>query len=219
MTSSMLRKCLTVAVAIAALTGTGAAPGEIISTTSDPVGDTLFNDVPAFQDFIRGQLTKTESGDFHLLMEMAGPVPDAPPLPPHGKSEIWWFWIFDLDPSARPVGYPWKESAEAANENGTPEENTGRPPEFIVYVSWDGTKFAGNAIDRRPLLAGGKAIITPVPFSINGAIVEAVLDAELIGDVPASFGWGPFTFSWSGPVGSEGVHFADYSEERGVFNP
>jgi hypothetical protein len=173
---------------------------------SDPIGDTIFKDVPAFQDFVRGQLTKTARGDFKFLMEMAGPVPVNPPLPPRGAREIWWFWIFDLDPTALPDGYPWQNAV-------------GRPPEFIVYVSWDGTKFAGNAIDRRPLLTGGEAIITPVPFSINGTIVEAVLASDVIGPVPASFGWGPFTSDWSGRVGSEGFNFADYCETSAVFNP
>jgi len=189
----------------------------VVSTVFDPVGDTIFPFNPPFQDFVRGQITKTASGDFELLMELAGPVPDNPPLSPPGRSEIWWFWVFDLDPDTRPVGYPWKEAAESADVHGTPEELTGRPPEFIVYVSWDGTKFAANAIDRRPLLTGGTAVITPVPFSINGTIVQAELAHVLIGDVPASFGWGPFTFDWSGPVGSEGVNFADYCETRASF--
>jgi hypothetical protein len=189
--------------------------GSVVSTVDDPVGDAYFPFTPGdtefpfaapFLDFFFGQLTKTADGDFELLMEMAVAVPGEPTLPKPGAEEIWWFWIFDLDSTTSPAGYPWKGAG-------------GRPPEFIVYVSWDGTEFSGAAIDRRPLLTGGEAIITPVPFTIDGATVEAFLDSELIGDVPASFGWGPFTFLWSGPVGSEGVHFADYSEAGGVFNP
>ena len=173
------------------------------STVFDPVGDTLFN-APAFQDIVIGQMTKTASGDFELLMGMAGPVPVDPPLPPPGVSEIWWMWTFDLDPTAFPQGTPFPPGVK-------------RRPEFVVYVSWDGTEFAGTAIDRRPLLTGGEAIITPVPFSINGTMVEAVLDFELIGDVPPSFHWGPFTVDWSGPVGSEGHNFVDSAET--VFDP
>jgi hypothetical protein len=174
------------------------------STVLDPVGDTLFN-APAFQDVVFGQMTKTASGDFELLMEMAGPVPLAPPLPPPGASEIWWMWTFDLNPTTSPQGYPFGGPA------------FGRRPEFVVYVSWDGSNFAGTAIDRRPLLTGGAAIVTPVQFSINGAIIEAVLASSLIGVVPPSFSWGPSTVDWSGPVGSEGVNFADRAET--VFNP
>ena len=176
------------------------------STVFDAVGDTLFAFNPPFQDFVRGEITKTASGDFELLMELAAPVPHTPPLLQPGVQELWWFWIFDLDPTTGPRGYPWQNAV-------------GRPPEFIVCVSWDGAEFAGTAIDRRPLLAGGEAIITPVPFSINGTIVEAVLASELIGDVPRSFRWGAFTGNWSGPVGSEGFNFADYQEARAVFNP
>jgi hypothetical protein len=190
------------------------APSEV-STVSDPVGDAYFPFTPGdtgfpfaapFLDFVHGQLTKTADGDFELLMEMADVVPDEPTLPKPGVKEIWWFWIFDLDSTTSPAGYPWSAAV-------------GRPPEFIVSVSWDGVEFAGAAIDRRPLLAGGKAIITSIPFTIDGPTVEAFLDSELIGEIPASFGWCPFTFLWSGPVGSEGVHFADYCEAGGVFNP
>ena len=61
--------------------------------------------------------------------------------------------------------------------------------DFFVYVSWDGAEFRGYAIDRRPLLSGGNAIVTPVPFSIDGAIVETVLASALIGN-SSSFRWG-----------------------------
>ena len=60
--------------------------------------------------------------------------------------------------------------------------------DFVVYVSWNGTAFTGAAIDRRPLITGGEAIITAVPFSINGTMVEAALASTLIGDVPPHFG-------------------------------
>ena len=173
------------------------------STVSDPVGDTLLNG-PAFQDIVFGQLTKTASGNFELLMEMAGPVPAAPPLPPTGKRGIWWWWFFDLDPTAAPQGYPFPPLAQG--------------PDFLVVISWNGTAFAGNAIDRRPLFTGGAAIITPVPFSINGTIVEAVLPSTLIGDFPPSFAWDPRTLNWSGPVGGAGFNAVDGASFP-IFNP
>ena len=174
------------------------------STVSDPVGDAKHN-APAFQDIVRGQMTKTASGDFELLLEMAGPVPVAPPLPRPGVREIWWVWGFDLDPTAFPQGYP--------NAPGIAFY-----PDFIVYVSWDGTEFAGTAVDRRPLLTGGEAIITPVQFSINGRIVEAVLPFEQIGDVPASFPWRPATVDWAGALGSSGFIIPDGTDFT-IFNP
>jgi hypothetical protein len=176
------------------------------STVLDPLGDTLFPFNAPFQDFVRGEMTKMANGDFELLMEMAGSVPANPPPSPQGSSEMWWFWIFDLDPTTLPHGYPWHDAV-------------GRPPEFLVCVRWNGTTFAGTAIDRRPLLTGGEAILTAVPFSINGTIVKCDLASDLIGDVPPSFHWGAFTMNWSGPVGSEGCNFADYCEARPVFNP
>jgi hypothetical protein len=147
-------------------------------------------------------MTKTAGGDFELLMEMAGPVPVDPTLPPPGNSEIWWAWPFDLDPTTAAVGYPFHKVLA--------------PPEFIVYVSWDGAEFAGVALDRRPLLAGGEAIITPVTFSIDGTIVQADLPYALIGAVPTSFGWAAVTEAWSGPVGQcESHHVVDFA----AFNP
>lgn len=174
------------------------------STVFDAVGDTIFPNDPAFQDIVFARMTKTAGGDFALLVEVTGPVPVAPPLPAPGVNEIWWGWAFDLDPTALPIGYPWGPGDK-------------RRPEFIVYVSWDGTAFAGTAVDRRPLLTGGEAIITPVPFSINGTIVKAVLAYELIGDVPPSFHWSPMTVDRAGPVGSASHFLIDHSET--VFNP
>ena len=153
----------------------------MVSTVSDPVGDAQAH-APAFQDVVAGQMTRTANGDFELVMELAGPVPGTPNRP--GRSEIWWAWAFDLDPTTSPAGYPFREAG-------------GRRPEFLVYVSWDGTEFAGTAIDRRPLLTGGEAVITPVAFRISGTTIEAVAPSKLIGVVPASFHWAPVALGWS----------------------
>ena len=189
-----------VAVFVAAQPAADEAPS-VVSAVDDPVGDALFN-APAFQDVVFVQVTKTAAGDFELLMEMAGLVPVNPPLPPPGKSVIEWGWNFDLDPTTFPVGYPVHKGYAS--------------PEFVVHLSWDGAEFAGVAIDRRPLLTGGEAIITPVQFSIDGTILQADLPYALIGAVPASFGWYGATAAWSGPVGlSEGFHAVD----KAIFAP
>jgi hypothetical protein len=173
----------------------------VVSTVDDPVGDANFN-APAFQDVVFVQVTETGSGDFELLMEMAGPVPVNPLLPPPAHSVIWWAWSFDLDPTTFPTGYPFLK----ANS----------PAEFNVHVGWDGAEFTGAAIDRRPLLTGGEAIVTPVTFSIDGTIVQAHLPYTLIGAVPTSFGWFAGTVVWSGPLGlSEAHHAVDVA----IFNP
>ena len=88
---------------------------------------------------------------------------------------------------------------------------------MIAYVSWDGTAFAGILIDRRPLLTGGEAIITPIPFRINGRIVEAFVPYAVIGDVPASFEWRLRTIDYAGPVGSAGWFAVDLADT--IFNP
>jgi hypothetical protein len=201
------------AVAVFGVAPATADPAPDVSmTVYDPVGDTLNNTKAEFQDVVRARLTKTACGDFKLLMEMAVPVPVAPTLPSHGKSEIWWMWAFDLGSTPVPRGYPWQEAGS--------DNKFGRPAEFIVYVSWDGTTFAGTAIDRRPLLTGGEPIVTPVPFSIDGKIIEADLASAVIGEIPAGFGWGPYVGSWSGQVGTEAFHWADYFEAGfAVFNP
>ena len=190
---------------LAAILSTAGPVSAQISMVFDPVGDTIawHPPAPAFQDVVFGQMTKTAGGNFELLIEMAGPIPVAPTLPPQGQAEIWWAWAFDLDPTALPKGYPYGPGDK-------------RRPEFVVYVSWDGTAFEGTAVDRRPLLTGGEAIITSVPFGINGRIVEAVLAYELIGDVPPSFHWAPFTVDRAGPVGG-GVTIVDFAET--VFHP
>jgi hypothetical protein len=166
-----------------------------ISTVVDPVGDTSIP-APAFQDIVSAQMTMTASGGFELLMELEGSVPGSPILPPPGLNQIWWSWMFDLDPTTSPRGYPASPGVTLI-------------PEFIVYVSWDGTQFAGTAVDRRPLLTGGTAIITPVPFFITGTKVEAVLDFTVIGEVPPIFDWRPTTLDWASPLGAGGYFVVD----------
>jgi hypothetical protein len=144
------------------------------SVVIDPAGD-VDHHAPAYQDIVRGEIQK-KGNSYILRMEMAGRIPGSPNLPPPGNSEIWWAWAFDLDPTTSPKGYPFPPGNAILSE-------------FLVYVSWDGSEFKGYAIDRRPLLSGGSAIVTPIPFSIDGAIVEAVLASALIGN-PTSFRWG-----------------------------
>ena len=169
----------------------------------DADGDALFH-APAFQDLLLGQLTKDGDGGFQLLMEVAGAVPESPDRPHPANSEIWWTWVFDLD-AATPKGYPF---------------NAARRPEFMVYVRWDGSDFAGFAIDRRPLLTGGEAVVFSVGsfgFNSDRTIIQMELDSALLDDFPESFHWNVVAFDWSGNVGSEGDHIVDIAE--GAFFP
>ena len=163
------------------------------SVVIDPVGD-VDHHAPAFQDIVRGEIQK-KGGSFILRMEMAGPIPGNPPLPQPANAQIWWAWAFDLDPTTTPKGYPFAPGDKVLTE-------------FLVYVSWDGEEFRGYALDRRPLLTGGSAIVTPVPFSIDGAIVEAVLASALIGN-PSSFRWGVRAIDVSSHVGTGAINPVD----------
>ena len=184
-----MNQCIVAAI-LAVATGAAQPVSAQISVAFDPVGDALHH-APSFQDFVFGRMTKSAGGDFHLLMELASPVPANPSLPSPARTEIWWLWAFDLDPTASPQGYP---SAPGATAD----------PEFWACVCWDGTKFVGLAYDRRPLLTGGQTIVTPVPFSINGTTIEALVPSAVIGDVPASFPWRLRTIDYAGPLGSAG---------------
>jgi hypothetical protein len=216
---TMSRLVLSGALAVGAIAVVGGlTPGAATADPSPcvtsevllPEGDlTLVHDAP-FQDIVRARLTKTASGDFKLLMEMAVAIPDAPPMPPAGKKEIWWLWAFGLSPEPVPNGYPWNEVGSQVHA---------RPADFLVRVSWDGTHFAAAAIDRRPLRTAGEAIVTPVPFDIDGRVVTADLSSGVIGEVSASFWWWEGTLNWSGQVGTEGCRWADHPNFSTVINP
>jgi hypothetical protein len=160
----------------------------------DAEGDALYR-APAFQDLLLGQVTKDADGALQLLMEVAGAVPESPDLPRPGN-EIWWTWVFEFDETAEPNGYPWIRAHR---------------PEFMVYVRWDDSDFAGFAIDRRPLLTGGDAVVTALSsfgFTSDRTIIEIELESDLVGDFPDSFGWQLVAFDWS-HVGSESCHVID----------
>src|SRR2546422_679070 len=55
---------------------------------------------------------------------------------------------------------------------------------------------AGILVDRRPLLTGGQAIVTPIQFSMEGTKLTWVVDAALLGD-PATFQWADATLGAS----------------------
>ena len=163
------------------------------SVVNDPVGD-VDHKAPAFQDIVRGEIQK-KGNSYILRMEMATAIPANPPLPRPANSEIWWVWAFDLDPATAPKGYPFAPGNKILTD-------------FLVYVSWDGVQFKGYAIDRRPVPSGGSAIVTPVPFSIDGATVEAVLASALIGNV-SSFGWGVRALDVPSHIGTGAIQPVD----------
>ena len=155
------------------------------SVVLDPVGD-ADKTAQDYQDIVGATITK-KGGTFVFVITLAAALPDNPTLPSWADVTDWGFGL-DMDPSAFPVGYPFTK-------------NNPQFQEFLlehrVYRSGfsdplDPTRSAGILIDRRPLLEGGQAIITPVQFSIDGARITWVVDAALLGD-PATFRWAAFT--------------------------
>jgi hypothetical protein len=158
-----------------------AAIAPLTSAVTDPVGD-LENKGSDYQDIIRAEIAK-QATNFTFVLTLVATVPDSPALP-SGADVIVWQFLLDTDPTASPAGYPFTK-------------NTAFPSEFMiqyrVYRSGftdplDPTSSAGVLVDRRPLLTGGQAIVTPIKASIDGPQITFVANAALLGDPPA-FSW------------------------------
>jgi hypothetical protein len=156
-------------------------------SAADPAGDASYN-APGFMDIIGAEATKSGQ-TYGFQMSLAAPIPAAPPSTPPGTNQIQWDWPLETDPTTFPVGAPFP-----------PGSGRARPAEFIIHVSWDGSSFSSHLTDRRPLLSGGEAVLTPLPFTISGSEVRVDVEATLL-DQPSSFGWGAVTFYWSSPPG------------------
>ena len=128
-------------------------------------------EVPPYRDIIR--IEARRSGTILTFsMDMAGQVPTAPTMILPVVKEMIWFWRLDTDPTTAPAGYP--------TAPGDPV-----PHEFMVRIVWDGARFRGELIDRRPLLTGGSAIVLPMPFQISGATLSVSVDSHALGDPEA----------------------------------
>jgi len=155
-------------------------PGKT-SVVTDSVGDQDKTGA-AYLDIVRAEITK-QGTNFVFVMTMAAPLPESPTLPSWADVLVWQP-ILDTDPNSSPMGYPFTK-------------NTAFPDEFFIQHRvyrpgftdpLDPTSAADVLIDRRPLLTGGQAIVTPIKVSIAGAQITFVVDAALLGD-PPMFGW------------------------------
>jgi len=164
------------------------------SVRTDPAGDTLIKDAPGYMDMVSIQLAE-RGGMFEFQMSVAAPVPAAPPLPPPATKGISWNWGLDTNPTTFPAGYPLPPGLP-----GTVE--------FVITITWDGSAFRAFLVDRRPLLTGGQAVITPLDYTISGTLLQVDVNADAVGN-PSSFGWGATTTYSSGPSGSGGLQFVD----------
>lgn len=177
-----------VAPQVSRLTSTVEIPSAVVS---DPQGDAVASDGSgvigkAYQDIVRAELTK-KGNDFVFLMDVAGPLPDHP-VRRRERALQEWSWNLNTDPSAFPAGFPFAPG-EAA------------PPEFNVFVLWDGRTFRGILIDRRPLLVGLEVRIIPIHFEIKRTTLRASVDGSLLGN-PESFIWIARTNNWPSGLGN-----------------
>ncbi len=192
-----------VVMAVAAVAMTPAASASSTSVVTDPVGDAIY--APgitgqAYQDIVEVSIT-LRHGQFTFVMDLAAPIPDSPPLLPPGVARLTWSWHLDTDPNTAPCGFP---HAPGICANA----------EFFVYVLWDGTTFTGLLVDRRPLLTGEEAVLSPVSFTIEGSRITAFVDGAAIGD-PSSFGWRSVAAIWAGPLGTESHLTLDNAPDQG----
>ena len=113
---------------------------------------------------------------------------------PQGRV-IDWFIGIDTDPTTFPTGFP--------NPPGIAV-----PAEFAVDINWDGTDFDAILIDRRPSLVGEDAIVTRIPFIIEGNELTASVSSRML-DKPRSFEWVVFTDLIPGDFGNFGFLVTD----------
>ena len=145
-----------------------------------------------YEDVVRSGISRTDS-TITFSMDVAEAIPAAPRLKtPNGR--ILWMWGISTGPGA-PEGYPLAPGVAGALE-------------FWVHVSWDGTSFKAEFVDRRPSLPDGQPTITAVPFLVQGSHVSVSVDASLLGD-PPSFNWGSSTWAWPTHLGTTGPHKLD----------
>jgi hypothetical protein len=149
------------------------------SMVSDPVGDFVVGSpcnghvCEPWQDITQASVAHV-AGGLHLTMMLVDAIP-AQPVLQSGLKKVDWAWRFDTDPTTFPKGYPLPNGADS-------------PFEAIVALEWDGTAFSGRTIDRRPLLTGGDAIVTPIVVNVSGNQLTVDVPSSTLA-LPASFAW------------------------------
>lgn len=169
------------------------------STLTDPTGDYVSASscngqiCEPWQDIISAEMTHIGSG-LRMTMTVLSTVPAQPVLPP-GIKFVVWAWRLNTDPNANPAGFPLPDGIDS-------------PFEVIVDLKWDGKAFSGEVIDRRPLLTGGEAIVTPTQVVASGATITADVPASVV-SLPTSFQWRATTNAFNGKEGSQGQYPID----------
>lgn len=178
-------------------TPVGAFAGDFNCFITDPVGDANVSSGQGFigapyVDIVRSAISRT-GATVTFSMEVAEAIPEAPELKnPNGL--IQWMWGMSTGPDA-PQGYPLAPGVAGVLE-------------FWVDVTWDGSSFSAEFIDRRPSPEEGKPTVTAVPFSINGSNASVTVDAGLLGD-PPRIRWGSSTWAWPSHLATTSPHKLD----------
>jgi hypothetical protein len=188
------------------------AAAQLTSSISDALGDAKLNHhndagpgsekkVPDYLDVIGAEVA--QQGRTFVFTETVGAAIPSDPSAASGLTGAQ-VWIFGLntDPSF-PQGDPFATGST-------------NPFEFFIDVEWDGTQFTGLVYDRRPLLTGGAMVVTPVPFTIEGARIKLFVVASLLGD-QSTFGWAAGTVTRH-VLGSEGYQTLDLAPDAGLVN-
>lgn len=183
----------------------------LTSLVTDPLGDAAWNQntgpgsakkVPDYLDITRAEIAM-QGRTFVLTMNVADVVPANPTEASGGVDATQvWIWGLDTDPAAFPEGDPFSSGTSYASE-------------FFLDVEWDGTHFSGLPYDRRPLLTGGVMVVSPVPFTIEGAQLQVSIAASPLGD-PSTFGWAAATCTRHAHLGSNGFQCLDHAPDIGL---
>ena len=194
-----------VSMAVALIAAPPLSAASLTSVVTDPVGDTSVHDqavvIAEYQDIVEASIT-LKGGKFILVMDVAAPIPSTPALPV-GVKLLDWSFRLRTNSTAVPPGFPWAPGDKI------------HPTEFVIFILWNGASFTGILIDRRPLLTGGEAIVTPIPFSIQGAEITASDDAVMIGN-PQTFQWRSTTDIWFTDLGTEAFFQPDSAPDFGT---
>jgi len=157
------------------------ATAQTMSVVLDALGDADKTAQP-YLDIVRSEITK-QGTNFVFVLTLAASIPDTPTLPLWADVMVWQP-VLDTDPTTSPAGYPFTKNTVNAFEFYI---------QHRVYRSGftdplDPNSSADVLVDRRPLLTGGQAIVTPIKVSIDGAQITFVVGAALLGD-PSTFTW------------------------------
>lgn len=163
----------------------------VTSEVSDPAEDFLSHGNSdsgrnSYQDIVHASITQS-GGLFVFSLTVAAERPEGAPLR-GGRTMEHWSWLLDTNLQMSPAGYPLAGGLASDSE-------------FIVVVAWDGALLTGDVIDRRPLVVGEEATVTPILFTVSGENIAAIVDASLIGS-PTTFVWSAVTEECTSHMGT-----------------